>query len=124
MSVAMSFPAINGEVVTQGHADYCAEHGHASHTVGTDVSPNCPRCGSSRIVVTVPEGQGCYIQEATVVTPGDSAPDAVDRALTILDRHAALRDLIVSIDTYTVTAGERHLYTVTVGAAETGPRIA
>ena len=49
----MSFPAISGGVVTQGHADYCAAHGHATHTVhkqdGTVhfVSPNCPRCGVS-----------------------------------------------------------------------------
>lgn len=47
---AMSFPALNGEVVMQGHADYCAEHGHATHT-STDLEGNtttgdrCPRCG-------------------------------------------------------------------------------
>jgi hypothetical protein len=50
---AMTFPALNGEVVTQGHADYCAANGHASHTVVnstgdvTDSSAHCPRCGAS-----------------------------------------------------------------------------
>jgi hypothetical protein len=50
---AMSFPALNGEVVMQGHADYCAEHGHATHTVKRAdgvthfVAINCPRCGAS-----------------------------------------------------------------------------
>lgn len=47
---AMSFPALNGEVVMQGHADYCAEHGHATHTVEaedgtTTIAARCPRCG-------------------------------------------------------------------------------
>lgn len=49
----MSFPAISGEPVMKGHADYCAAHGHATHVVkrvdGTVhfVSPRCPRCGDS-----------------------------------------------------------------------------
>ena len=48
MSIAMSYPALTGEVVTQAHADHCAAHGHATHTSGTDVSPWCPRCGANR----------------------------------------------------------------------------
>lgn len=42
---AMSFPVINGEVVTQGHADYCMANGHATHTANGVVAPFCPRCG-------------------------------------------------------------------------------
>lgn len=42
---AMSFPALEGGVVTQGHANYCAEHGHATHTFDGKVQPYCPRCG-------------------------------------------------------------------------------
>lgn len=47
LAFAMEMPALNGDVVTQGHADYCAENGHATHTTGDDVSPWCPRCGHS-----------------------------------------------------------------------------
>lgn len=42
-----SFPVLTHDVVTQGHADYCAAHGHAAHTVDGVVSPWCPRCGDS-----------------------------------------------------------------------------
>lgn len=41
-----SFPVLTHDVVTQGHADYCAEHGHASHTVDGVVAAFCPRCGA------------------------------------------------------------------------------
>lgn len=45
----MTFPALNGETVQQGHADYCAEHGHAKHRdVDGNVSAYCPRCGAVR----------------------------------------------------------------------------
>ncbi|WNN95996.1 hypothetical protein SEA_HIRKO_46 [Arthrobacter phage Hirko] len=47
MSIATDYPALNYGTVTQAHADYCAEHGHATYTNGTDVSPWCPRCGQS-----------------------------------------------------------------------------
>lgn len=49
---ATSFPLAAAEdahwterVVTEGHANYCREHGHATRTVNGVVSPNCPRCG-------------------------------------------------------------------------------
>jgi hypothetical protein len=40
-------PALNGEVVTQRHADLCAERGHAYHMVDGIAGPTCPRCGES-----------------------------------------------------------------------------
>lgn len=43
---ATSFPVLTHDAVTQGHTDYCAERGHATHTVGEVVSPFCPRCGA------------------------------------------------------------------------------
>lgn len=47
--VEFSFPAANGEVVTEKHAKICADKGHAKHTVdGTD-SGVCPRCGESTV---------------------------------------------------------------------------
>ena len=45
MNYKLSYPAINGETVTQGHADYCKAEGHGTHTVNGVVSPLCPRCG-------------------------------------------------------------------------------
>lgn len=35
----------NGETVLQGHANYCAEHGHARHLVDGVDQGYCPRCG-------------------------------------------------------------------------------
>lgn len=43
---AMDMAALKGETVTQGHADFCAEHGHAKHTHDGVVSAFCPRCGA------------------------------------------------------------------------------
>jgi hypothetical protein len=48
---AMSFPALNGEVVMRGHADYCEASGHAKHEIVDadgnviETSERCPRCG-------------------------------------------------------------------------------
>ncbi len=47
MNYKLSYPAINGETVTQGHADYCKAEGHGTHTVNGVVSPLCPRCGQA-----------------------------------------------------------------------------
>ena len=48
MDTARDYPAINGETVTERHANYCERNGHAKHTVNGHVSPLCPRCGSAR----------------------------------------------------------------------------
>jgi hypothetical protein len=41
-----SFPAATpGEVVTQGHANWCRDHGHATHKVDGVTQIHCPRCG-------------------------------------------------------------------------------
>lgn len=54
---AASFPAAStsehwvDRVVTQGHADYCKAHGHATHTIDGVVQPQCPRCGDVLEVV-------------------------------------------------------------------------
>lgn len=46
---AMSQPCVNGGSwdVRQGHADYCAEYGHATYTVDGVVMSWCPRCGDT-----------------------------------------------------------------------------
>lgn len=60
MSFANTFPAAASEsahwterVVTQGHADYCRNHGHANWTVDGVVLPTCPRCGEPNVAPTV-----------------------------------------------------------------------
>jgi hypothetical protein len=55
----LSYPAASGEVVTEGHARYCRDHGHAAHTVNGVPSPRCPRCGES----TVAEGRSFYANQ-------------------------------------------------------------
>jgi uncharacterized Zn finger protein (UPF0148 family) len=39
--------ALDGRVVTEGHAKHCAEHGHATYTKDGEESPICPRCGTN-----------------------------------------------------------------------------
>lgn len=63
---ARSFPVAAPEsadwteqVVTQGHADYCRDNGHATWTVDGVVLDRCPRCGDVpkfAIVHTFPNG--------------------------------------------------------------------
>lgn len=40
----MSYPAATGDVITQGHANYCAANGHAKWTVAGVDTGRCPRC--------------------------------------------------------------------------------
>lgn len=48
-SYARSFPAVTpGEVVTEGHAQWCRDFGHATHAVAGVVQPRCPRCDEPR----------------------------------------------------------------------------
>ena len=41
----MSWPALQGEVIQQGHADACALYGHATWHLDGQLQPRCPRCG-------------------------------------------------------------------------------
>lgn len=45
MITALDYPALEGRTVTQGHADYCQAHGHATHNQDGVAQPHCPRCG-------------------------------------------------------------------------------
>lgn len=47
MRYATSYPVLTGDPITQGHADYCTQHGHATYTQGGNVAPWCPRCGDN-----------------------------------------------------------------------------
>lgn len=51
-SYAMDHAAIKGETVTQGHADYCAEYGHAVTIVEGQDQGVCPRCGDVTMSAT------------------------------------------------------------------------
>lgn len=42
---AMSFAALNLETVTEGHAGYCRENGHATNITDGVRDIHCPRCG-------------------------------------------------------------------------------
>jgi hypothetical protein len=52
-----SFPALYGQPVTEAHTAFCAERGHASHTVNGAEQGICPRCGEITETPAVnPEG--------------------------------------------------------------------
>jgi hypothetical protein len=42
----LDYPAAMGGVVTEGHAQYCRDNGHATHESDGVLSPLCPRCGN------------------------------------------------------------------------------
>lgn len=46
--------ALNGQVVKQGHADYCEVNGHAVHRVDGVAQLHCPRCGEPRDAEPLP----------------------------------------------------------------------
>lgn len=43
---AISFPVTTGDVVKQGHADYCRDNGHATWEEDGVDKGVCPRCGT------------------------------------------------------------------------------
>jgi len=65
---ALSYPALNGEVVTEGHAKYCNENGHATHTVDNINTNICPRCGETK---TAPARPNTKTVKASEITRGD-----------------------------------------------------
>jgi hypothetical protein len=42
---ALEMPALNGDVVTERHARYCAHNGHAAYKGESYDEALCPRCG-------------------------------------------------------------------------------
>jgi hypothetical protein len=80
--------ALLGEGVTQAHTDYCAAHGHATHTVdGTDTGV-CPRCGAvtaARVHTVYAMGTGEPILTTTDYAAARAALDA--QPLTDPDAH-------------------------------------
>jgi hypothetical protein len=83
----MTMPASVGEPVCQGHADWCAEYGHATWTVDGVEQGTCPRCGEvteptrrlsrgSRILADPQPAGGQVHAEASVSHP-DGLPPTV-----------------------------------------------
>lgn len=56
MNATMTYPALNGEIVTKRHARICREQGHATHTVDGVDTGICPRCGDITVTVEIPTG--------------------------------------------------------------------
>lgn len=44
---SLDYPALDGRTVTEAHARYCRENGHATHTTDGQTDTVCPRCGDS-----------------------------------------------------------------------------
>lgn len=48
-ATSWSYPALNGEVVQERHARFCAKYGHATHHFAGVLQERCPRCGKIRM---------------------------------------------------------------------------
>jgi len=75
---ARDMPALNGAVVTERHARFCRENGHAVHTIDGVPSPWCPRCGETTGPILGPIKRinglaGQYAYSVTVTYP-ESVP--------------------------------------------------
>jgi len=55
-------PALEGRVITEGHADFCATNGHATHTLNGVAQTHCPRCDA---LLTLP------VTSTDEIVPGD-----------------------------------------------------
>lgn len=99
---AMSQPCTNGGTwnVQQGHADYCAEYGHATYTVDGVVMSWCPRCGETR-----------KTPEATVV---ESTPDTITEAVEKVDTldSTDVRDMRDVLESFISRKGREDLFSV------------
>lgn len=68
MRYGLSTPALNGDVVTQGHTDYCRDNGHATYRIAGVGQGWCPRCGA----VTTPATTEA--EQDTTPTPVQATP--------------------------------------------------
>ncbi len=51
MNFALEMPALTGNPITERHANYCRENGHATHTRDGVEDTMCPRCGEIKETV-------------------------------------------------------------------------
>jgi hypothetical protein len=54
LNYALSYPALAGEPVTEGHSQWCKQNGHATHTVDGVDTGLCPRCGDVKSASDLP----------------------------------------------------------------------
>lgn len=71
----LDHPAVNGRPVTEAHAQYCRDNGHASHTVDGITSPVCPRCGDRRTGQIVVDGRLVNVHNAAPSAEAEAAHD-------------------------------------------------
>lgn len=76
----METPAIDGRPVMQGHADYCAAHGHMKWTRDGVVDAMCPRCGE--IVAPVESVTTADEHRAAAVEHDRKSAESFDRCDT------------------------------------------
>lgn len=82
----LDFPAADGRPVTEAHARYCADRGHAAHVINGVTSSICPRCGDERRPSTV---------ELKLAATRRELDDAVALELIPATTAAELRELLV-----------------------------
>lgn len=83
---ANSHPAAMGEVVKQGHVDYCRDNGHATYVVDGIDQGYCSRCGEAQAVEAV-EVDACldcaqYVAGISEHERGEAYPAATVAAMT------------------------------------------
>lgn len=76
---AKSFPAMTGDVVTEGHANHCARNGHATWTADGVDKGVCPRCGEVTETTTPATGHLNVYATADVITSASAAEGDADR---------------------------------------------
>jgi hypothetical protein len=64
---ALEMPALNHEPVTEWHARYCRENGHATHRVDGFLEVDCPRCGEMVWTGSLPTVKSSELQLGDVV---------------------------------------------------------
>lgn len=95
---ALDYPAINGRPVTEAHAKYCRDNGHAKHLNNGVRVPYCPRCGdlveSANVKIYEVLADGDYLMSG--IAP--SARTAIARIGRWTEEHPGRRFGFLSVD--------------------------
>lgn len=93
-AIELGYPAIEGETVTQEHADWCEKYGHATATKDGVVDERCPRCdawtapepaANAGAPLPMEESGPLAEWEAALMAPLDETPteEPVDPAIAV-----------------------------------------
>lgn len=102
MNYKLSTPAINGEVVTEGHAKYCRDNGHMTYKVDGVDQGMCPRCGE----ITVKPMPSAPVRKAAI----DFFCAEISHMRLRLDPRIELSDLDLEIMTQMADAWTERQY--------------